>query len=106
MAATEIVLRFSGPLTLDTAMRELKGHEASLGKSLEASAQRVVADLSAVTDVDTSALAVLVELSRQVSKASVSPLVLRAASGNLFSLAELTSVADLFDWEPKPSQLQ
>ena len=60
---------------------------------------RVIADLSMLKDVDTSALAVIVQLDRQVRQNSSRPLRIRCAPSNLIWLARLSSLESVLDFE-------
>lgn len=101
----EIVLQLSGPLTLTQAMKVLELQEKALEAHRRAhpgadlSHLRVVADLSGLTDIDTAALAVLLQLDRSVRGWLSRPLRLRAAPDNLISLARLSSLLPALDWE-------
>lgn len=104
---TDVELKFSGPLTLAQAGGELARQQALLKeKGFSSSAKdktlrdcRVVADLSDLTDVDTSALAVLIALNRDVMALGAPALCLKRAPESLLSLAKLSSLATVFDWE-------
>jgi len=101
----EIVLQFSGPLTLTEAMNVLALQEKALEAHRRAhpgadlSDLRVVADLSGLTDIDTAALAVVLQLDRRVRTWLSRPLRLRGAPDNLISLARLSSLLPALDWE-------
>lgn len=97
---TPIVLRFSESVLLANATSELQRHQQSL-RAWMASGQssQVVADLSALKDIDTSALAVLLQLDRDVRRATGQALVIRSAPDNLLSLAKLSSLLPVLRWE-------
>ena len=104
----DIILKFSERVTLVNAMAELAKHQQILRQQMSsatASGKRVVADLSALKDVDTSALSVLLHLDRQVRDQLGAPLIIRAAPINLVSLARLSSLSDTLHWESTASQL-
>lgn len=105
---TDIILTFSERVTLVSAMAELAKHQQSLrqqGPSSVAKDQRVVADLSALKEVDTSALSVLLHLDRQVRGQSGAPLIIRSAPINLVSLARLSSLSETLHWEAKAAHM-
>lgn len=98
----DIILQFSERVSLGNAMSELARHQAVLRQELKgssASGQRVVADLSALKDVDTSALSLILHLDRHVRDHVGHPLVIRSAPVNLVSLARLSSLSDALHWE-------
>jgi ABC-type transporter Mla MlaB component len=99
----DIILQFSERVSLLNAMSELGRHQEFLKTHLTRSAgssQRVIADLGALKEVDTSALSLLLHLDRQVREKLGQPLVIRAAPPNLLSLARLSSLSDVLHWEP------
>lgn len=99
---TDIILKFSDRVTLVNAMAELAKHQQTLRQPLSSSSAkslRVIADLSGLKDVDTSALSVILHLDRQVRDQSGRPLIIRAAPTNLISLARLSSLSDTLCWE-------
>lgn len=99
---TDIILKFSDRVTLVNAMAELAKHQQTLRQSLSSHSSkdlRVIADLSGLKDVDTSALSVILHLDRQVRGQSGTPLLIRAAPINLISLARLSSLSDTLCWE-------
>lgn len=97
---TETVLRFSERVLLASATAELQRHQQSLRASFASGqALRVVADLVALKDIDTSALAVLLQLDRDVRHATGQALVIRSAPANLLSLAKLSSLLPVLHWE-------
>lgn len=96
----ELVLRFSESVLLASAMAELKRHQSSLRQAVASQDKpRVLADLSGLKEIDTSALAVIVQLDRDVRSATGSPLVIRSAPENLVSLARLSSLVPVLRWE-------
>lgn len=99
--SSEIVLRFSESVLLSNAMSELKRHQESLREAASpgAAAAQAVADLSVLKDVDTSALAVIVQLDRDARHVTGSPLLIRGAPENLVSLARLSSLVSVLQWE-------
>lgn len=99
---TDIILTFSERVTLVNATAELAKHQQTLRQQMpsnKVSNQRVVADLSALKEVDTSALSVLLHLDRQVRNQLGVPLIIRAAPINLVSLARLSSLSETLHWE-------
>jgi ABC-type transporter Mla MlaB component len=98
----DVILQFSERVSLGNAMTELARHRATLEQQLSgpgASGQRVVADLSSLKDVDTSALSLILHLDRHVRGQIGRPLVIRSAPANLVSLARLSSLSDTLHWE-------
>ncbi len=105
---TDIILTFSERVTLVNAMAELAKHQQTLRQQMSSNKvnkQRVVADLSALKDVDTSALSVILHLDRQVRDQLEAPLIIRAAPVNLVSLARLSSLSDTLHWEATAAQM-
>ena len=106
----ELVLPLSQRVVLATVMQEKQTLLGRLQQALASSSPaqtaaggpteiRVVADLSALQEVDTSALAMLVALDRQVRQLTRQPLCIRSAPENLRSLARLTSLSSVVHWE-------
>ena len=90
-------LSLHGPMTLLHARAlELAGAKALQGEVLAVTA-RLVADLAAVTAVDSSALAVLFALQRALQQRGGS-LAVRAAPDALLSLAKVYGVEDQLVW--------
>jgi ABC-type transporter Mla MlaB component len=100
-AMSEVVLRFSESVLLSSAASELGRHQSSLRSvSLDPAAKpQVVADLAGLKEVDTSTLAVIVQLDRDVRRATGMPLAIRSAPENLVSLARLSSLLPVLRWE-------
>lgn len=97
---SEIVLRFSESVLLSSAKEELARHQSSLRPISSATPKpRVIADLSGLKEIDTSALAVILQLDRDVRQATGSPMVIRSAPENLISLARLSSLLPVLCWE-------
>ncbi|MFM8631317.1 MAG: lipid asymmetry maintenance protein MlaB [Betaproteobacteria bacterium] len=98
-----IRLTFSERLDLHNAMAELGVHQRSLdvvGRQPQPTAPKsIVADLSGLREVDTAALAVLLELNRETRRRFGKPLVVASAPRQLRALAELTSVDRLMTWQ-------
>ncbi len=99
-----IRLTFSERLDLQNAMAELGAHQRSLDASGRQSQppgtpESIVADLSSVREVDTAALAVLLQLDRETRRRFGKPLVIASAPRQLRALAELTSVDRLMTWQ-------
>ena len=98
----EIVLQFSDRVSLGNVMAELARHQSALSQQLSGQSdgeRQVVADLSGLKDVDTSALSLLLHLDRLVRGQIRTPLVIRAAPANLLSLARLSSLTEALHWE-------
>ena len=95
----EIVLKFSERVSLASADAELKRHQQELSRLSSLAGAQVVADLSMLKEVDTSALAVIVQLDREVRQRFSQPLRIRSAPANLLSLAHLSSLASVLDFE-------
>jgi ABC-type transporter Mla MlaB component len=98
----ERVLEFRDRLTVANAREVLAQQQQSLGR-IVADAQlahcSVVADLSALVEVDTSALAVILQLHRDCRARVGRPLRIRGASQDLRSLARLSSLDSVLQWE-------
>lgn len=104
---SDIILKFSGRVTLVNAMTELALHQDSLRRQLSSTAakdQRVIVDLGELKDVDTSALSVILHLERQVREQFGAPLLIRSAPANLVSLARLSSLSDTLHWEAETAR--
>lgn len=95
----EIVLKFSERVSLANADAELARHQQELNRASLQAGARVVADLSMLKEVDTSALAVILQLDRQVRQRLSQPMRIRSAPANLFSLARLSSLESVLDFE-------
>ncbi len=97
----EVLLEFRGRLTLANARQVLESQQAALKTALKNTQgqQSVVADLTGLADVDTSALAVILQLDRDVRAHSGAPLRIRGASQDLRSLARLSSLASVLNWD-------
>ena len=100
----EIVLSLSERVVLATVMRELhlqRDHlqQAWSDSRSDAAACRVVADLAGLSQVDTSVLALILQLDRQVREHTARPLRIRSAPQNLRALARLTSLSSVLEWE-------
>ncbi len=98
----EIRLEFHGHLTLANARQTLFEQQQSLRRVADkstAGACAVIADLSGLDDVDTSALAVIVQLDRDARAQMGQPLRIRGASQDLRSLARLSSLDSVLNWE-------
>ena len=101
---SEILLQFSERVVLATAMQELHRHQQFLRQQLLQSKDGtkrplLVADLGRLRELDTSALAVLVQLDRESRSQLGQALVIRAAPENLRSLARLSSLESLMSWQ-------
>lgn len=98
----EIRLEFHGGLTLANARQALSEQQRALEVALareEPHACGVIADLSGLADVDTSALAVILQLDRDSRSKTGAPLRIRGASQDLRSLARLSSLDSVLGWE-------
>jgi len=106
-----IRLGFSERVALTNASSELARHRTTLRaqaasfRSSQSPAQNtgVIADLRALKEVDTSALAVILQLDREVRAAFKQPMRIQGAPANLLSLARLSSLADVLCWEDAAS---
>ena len=103
-AMSPIRLTFSERLDLQNAMAELSVHQRSLEASGRQSQpthapESIVADLSGLREVDTAALAVLLQLDRETRRRFGKPVVVASAPRQLRALAELTSVDRLMTWQ-------
>ena len=99
-----IRLTFSERLDLQNAMSELASHQRSLNASGQQSQpthapESIVADLSGLREVDTAALAVLLQLDREARRRFGKSLIIASAPQQLRALAELTSVDRLMTWQ-------
>lgn len=99
-----IRLTFSERLDLQNAMSELASHQQSLNASGQQAQpthapESIVADLSGLREVDTAALAVLLQLDRETRRRFGKSLVIASAPQQLRALAELTSVDRLMTWQ-------
>jgi ABC-type transporter Mla MlaB component len=102
-----IHLGFSERVALANASAELARHRTTLREQAALSRQSgrnsehtgVIADLRALKEVDTSALAVILHLDREVRAQFKQPMRIQGAPANLLSLARLSSLADVLCWE-------
>lgn len=97
-------MQFSERVILSNAMQELGRHQTRLRQALSSNKVavgpcKVVADLGSLKEVDTSVLALILHLDRQVRQALKAPLVIRSAPANLVSLAKLSSLSSALQWE-------
>lgn len=100
----EILLQFSERVVLLNAMQELAQHQTRLQHELslrkhQPDSCKVVADLGGLKEIDTSVLALMLHLDRQVVAALNTPLVIRSAPANLVALAKLSSLFSALQWE-------
>ncbi len=98
----EIRLEFQGRLTLVNARQALAQQQRTLELACsqgEGGTRGVIADLSALVDVDTSALAVILQLDRDARVKTGAPLRIHGASQDLRSLARLSSLDSVLNWE-------
>jgi len=100
----EILLSLSERVVLPTVMRELhqqldRLQQAWPDSRRDAATCRVVADLGGLQQVDTSVLALILQLDRQVRTHTAQPLRIRSAPQNLRALARLTSLSSVLEWE-------
>jgi ABC-type transporter Mla MlaB component len=94
-----IVLEFAGRLTVKEAMQTLGLQQQRLQQTSSVAETSIIGDLSKITDVDTSALAVMLHLDRECRKRFAKPVRWRGTPANLISLAGLSSLTDVFEWE-------
>jgi len=94
-----IVLEFAGRLTVKEAMQTLGLQQQRLQQAANASGITIIGDLSKLTDVDTSALAVMLHLDRESRTRFAKPVRWRGTPANLISLAGLSSLTNVFEWE-------
>lgn len=96
----EVLLEFKGRLTLANAQQELALKEQAL-RAITTNVRQceVVADLSALVEVDTSALAVILHLDRAARALTSHSLTIRGASEDLRSLARLSSLESVLNWQ-------
>jgi len=95
-------LEFHGRLTLVNARQVLEDQQQALRRIVnnkEALGAPIVADLSGLSDVDTSALAVILQLDREARSQVGKPLRIRGATQDLRSLARLSSLDSVLNWE-------
>jgi ABC-type transporter Mla MlaB component len=95
-------LEFQGRLTLVNARQVLEDQQQALRRLMthkESLGTPIVADLSGLSDVDTSALAVLLQLDREARALAGKPLRIRGATQDLRSLARLSSLDSVLNWE-------
>lgn len=96
----EIVLQFSERVVLANAMQELEAQRTRVQQALAADpSATVVADLGGLCEVDTSALALVLQLDRMVRQGTSQPLRIRRAPESLRSLARLSSLSSALHWE-------
>jgi ABC-type transporter Mla MlaB component len=98
----ELMLEFQGRLTLANARQVLEDQQQALRRLVskqELPPSSIVADLSRLSDVDTSALAVILQLDRDSRAQAGRPLRIRGASQDLRSLARLSSLDSVLNWE-------
>jgi len=96
---TDISLQFSGRLTLKEAMAELSAKRQELLSAAKHTNVQVIGNLSGLLDVDTSALAVMLQLDRQARQLFSRPISWRGAPPSLVSLAGLSSLTNVLQWE-------
>jgi ABC-type transporter Mla MlaB component len=98
----ELRLEFQGRLTLANARQTLADQQRMLTLLADrkpAESCKVIADLSGLADVDTSALAVILQLDRDARSKIGQPLCIQGASQDLRSLARLSSLDTVLNWE-------
>jgi ABC-type transporter Mla MlaB component len=98
----ELMLEFRGRLTLANARQVLEDQQQALQRMLsnkQALGASIVVDLSGLSDVDTSALAVILHLDREARARVGKPLHIRGATQDLRSLARLSSLDSVLNWE-------
>ncbi|MFZ9346260.1 MAG: STAS domain-containing protein [Burkholderiaceae bacterium] len=100
----EILLSLSERVGLSTVMRELDQQLDHLQQAWpdsrpDTASCRVVVDLGGLHQVDTSVLALILQLDRQVRTHTAQPLRIRSAPQALRALARLTSLSSVLEWE-------
>jgi ABC-type transporter Mla MlaB component len=97
---TNVLLQFSDRLTLKEAMTELSRLRQQLTQAAKPGTNvELIADLSQLSEVDTSALAVMLQLDRQARQLFSCPIRWRGAPASLISLARLSSLITVLQWE-------
>ena len=96
---TPLLLKLSETVSLANAAAERDRLLAALDQGVAAGAVACVADLSDVTEVDTSVLAVLLALDRRTREKTNAPLRVRSAPDAVRSLASLSSLDPVLQWE-------
>ena len=96
----DLRLSFKGSLTVANAAAELARHQLVLREKRQTLPRAILADLSQLHEVDTSALAVLIQLDRDVRAQLGKPISIVGAPDNLVSLARLSSLLNVLDWDP------
>ncbi len=94
-----LILEFSETVSLTNAAAERDRLIAALDKALLTGPVACVADLSRLQEVDTSVLAVLLAIDRRVREKTSIPLVIRSAPEAVRSLASLSSLDPVLQWE-------
>jgi ABC-type transporter Mla MlaB component len=95
----DLRLSFKGSLTVTNASAELTRHQLVLRQKRQTLPTKILADLSQLSEVDTSALAVLIQLDREARDQLGQPISIIGAPDNLISLARLSSLLDVLDWD-------
>ncbi len=95
----DLRLSFKGSLTVANASAELARHQLVLREKRQTLPRKILADLSQLHAVDTAALAVLIQLDREVRAQLGQPISIVGAPENLISLARLSSLLDVLDWD-------
>ncbi len=88
-------------VSLTNAAAERDRLLATLDQALVTGPVACIADLSRLTEVDTSVLTVLLALDRRVREKTTTPLVIRSAPEAVRSLASLSSLDPVLQWEEK-----
>lgn len=96
---TSLILKFSETVSLSNAAAERDRLLAALDQGVSAGAIACIADLSDVAEVDTSVLAVLLALDRRTREKTNVPLLVRSAPDAVRSLASLSSLDPVLQWE-------
>jgi ABC-type transporter Mla MlaB component len=95
----DLRLSFQGSLTVANASAELARHQRVLREKRQILPKKILADLRQLNEVDTSALAVLIQLDREARDQLGQPISIVGAPDNLISLARLSSLLDVLDWD-------
>ncbi len=94
-----LILKFSETVSLTNAAAERDRLLTELDRVLVAGPVACVADLSSLHEVDTSVLTVLLALDRRVREKTATPLMIRSAPEAVRSLASLSSLDPVLQWE-------
>ncbi len=100
----QIRLQFSECVVLHNAMQELGRHQSFIKQAVGrtdrlADQTEIIADMTLLREVDTSALAVILQLDRESRRYLGRPMAIVSAPEELRSLARLTSIDALMNWQ-------